>query len=62
LFNPIGAHSRKPEAQYDIAEGYPGPYLEIFCHPRSEGLWDWQRPGWKQRARVGREMQRALEI
>lgn len=44
LFNPIGAHSAKPEAQYDIAEGYPGPYLELFHRPRP-GLFP-PRPGW----------------
>jgi len=46
IFNPIGAHSRKPSAQYEIAEGYSGPHVEIFARPRPDGLFPWQRPGW----------------
>lgn len=38
FFNPIGAHSAKPEFQYTLAEGYPGPYLELFHRPREGGL------------------------
>lgn len=46
LFHPIGAHSAKPDLQYEIAEGYPGPYLEMFHRPRSGGLIDMSRPDW----------------
>lgn len=31
-------HSRKPESIYHFAEGYPGPYLELFARRA--------RPGW----------------
>jgi N6-adenosine-specific RNA methylase IME4 len=44
LFNPISEHSRKPDRQYEIAEGYGGPWLEVFARPR-EGLFG-PRPGW----------------
>lgn len=45
IFNPIGEHSRKPQAQYAIAELYPGPYLEMFHRPRDGALFG-PRPGW----------------
>jgi N6-adenosine-specific RNA methylase IME4 len=45
IFNPIGGHSAKPQAQYTIAEGYPGPYVELFARNR------W--PGWVS---VGEEL------
>jgi N6-adenosine-specific RNA methylase IME4 len=38
FFNPPAAHSVKPARQYEIAEGYAGPYLELFARNR------W--PGW----------------
>lgn len=44
IFCPPGEHSAKPEQQYDIAEGYPGPYLELFHRPRYGALWS--RLGW----------------
>ena len=45
LFNPIGEHSAKPERQYEIAEAYAGPYLEMFHRPRGGGL-AVPREGW----------------
>jgi len=44
IFCPIGSHSAKPEYQYDLAEMYPGPYLELFHRPRN-GMFP-PRPGW----------------
>jgi N6-adenosine-specific RNA methylase IME4 len=36
---PVGRHSQKPEAFFDIVEGlYDGPYVELFARR--------QRPGW----------------
>ena len=36
---PVGKHSEKPEAFFDLVEKlYPGPYLELFARRR--------RPGW----------------
>lgn len=36
---PVGAHSEKPEAFFDLVESLsPGPYLELFARR--------QRPGW----------------
>lgn len=46
IFHPSGEHSRKPDFQYDLAENYPGPYLEMFHRPRGGGLFSQQRPGW----------------
>lgn len=45
LFNGRAEHSRKPDTQYEIAENYPGPYVEIFSRPR-EGDMFGPRPGW----------------
>jgi N6-adenosine-specific RNA methylase IME4 len=45
LFNPIAEHSAKPESIYTIAEGYPGPYVELFAR----NYW----PGWVS---VGNEL------
>lgn len=45
IFCPIGEHSAKPEFQYELAEHYTGPYLEIFHRPRDGGLFG-ARPGW----------------
>jgi N6-adenosine-specific RNA methylase IME4 len=40
IFAPRIAHSRKPQAQYDLIEQLvPGPYLELFATRRREG-WD----------------------
>lgn len=38
MFCPIGKHSAKPDFQYDLAENYPGPWLEMFHRPRDGGL------------------------
>ena len=38
IFSPIGAHSRKPEQQYEFAEAYGGPFLEMFARPQNGGL------------------------
>jgi N6-adenosine-specific RNA methylase IME4 len=46
MFSPRGEHSRKPDYQYELAEHYPGPWLEVFCRPREGGLIDWRRPEW----------------
>jgi N6-adenosine-specific RNA methylase IME4 len=45
IFCPPGEHSKKPEVQYEIAEGYAGPYLEVFHRPRSGELFE-DREGW----------------
>ncbi len=45
IFCPPGEHSRKPAVQYEIAEGYAGPWLELFHRPRDGGLFP-PRPGW----------------
>lgn len=37
IFCPRAGHSAKPDFQYDIAEGYPGPYLEVFARRRRAG-------------------------
>lgn len=50
IFNGIGAHSAKPDSQYGIAEGYGGPFLELFARRR--------RPGWTS---IGNELD-ALDI
>lgn len=34
MFHPASSHSIKPEDQYELAERYPGPYLELFHRPR----------------------------
>lgn len=61
LFNPRGEHSKKPELQYDLAENYPGPYLEMFCRPREGGLFP-PRPNWTFLGNEvdGRDMREAL--
>ncbi len=33
-------HSRKPAAQYELAERHPGPYLELFARPPVRTGWD----------------------
>lgn len=45
IFCPPEEHSAKPDFQYDLAENYPGPYLEMFHRPRSGGLFP-PREGW----------------
>ena len=45
FFCGVGEHSAKPEYQYDIAEGYGGPYLELFHRPR-DGMFA-PREGWR---------------
>lgn len=45
IFCPRGAHSRKPDFQYDLAENYPGPYIELFNRPREGSLFP-AREGW----------------
>lgn len=37
IFCPRGAHSAKPDFQYEIAEGYPGPYVEVFSRRFRDG-------------------------
>ncbi len=44
IFCPRGEHSAKPDYQYEIAEGYAGPYLELFHRPRN-GMFP-PREGW----------------
>lgn len=44
LVCPRGRHSAKPDDQYKIAEGYPGPYVEIFSR-HNGGLFG-PRPNW----------------
>lgn len=51
IFNPIGRHSAKPDAQYEFAEAYGGPYLEMFARPDG-GLFP-PRDGW---TRIGNEI------
>lgn len=62
LLNPRGRHSAKPEAQYDFAEAYPGPYLEMFARPR-DGMFP-PRPGWVQigNEATGRDIREDLRI
>jgi N6-adenosine-specific RNA methylase IME4 len=62
LFNPPGRHSAKPEAQYDLAERYPGAYLEMFARPDG-GLFpcrdNWTRIGNEM---DGKDIREALEL
>lgn len=44
LFCGRDEHSRKPDTQYEIAEGYAGPWMELFSRPR-HGLLG-PRDGW----------------
>lgn len=44
LFCGRSGHSRKPDTQYEIAENYPGPYIEVFARPQ-DGLFG-PRPNW----------------
>ena len=44
IFSPIGAHSAKPDEQYQFAEAYGGPFLEMFARP-DDGLF-LPREGW----------------
>jgi N6-adenosine-specific RNA methylase IME4 len=44
LLNGRGRHSAKPDQQYEIAERYPGPYVEIFS--RFDGGLCGDREGW----------------
>ncbi len=58
IFSPVGKHSAKPDAQYDFAEAYGGPFLEIFARPDG-GLYP-DRDGW---VRIGNEMTgRSVEL
>ena len=45
IFSPIGRHSAKPEQQYEFAEAYGGPFLEMFARPEPAGLFP-PREGW----------------
>ena len=45
IFSPSGAHSKKPEEQYEFAEAYGGPFLEMFARPEPAGLFP-PREGW----------------
>ena len=45
VFSPIGRHSAKPEQQYEFAEAYGGPFLEMFARPEPAGLFP-PREGW----------------
>ena len=45
IFSPIGKHSAKPEQQYEYAETFGGPYLEMFARPEPAGLFP-PREGW----------------
>lgn len=41
FFAPVGAHSEKPQAFFDLVEGlFPGPRVELFARRT--------RPGWRQ--------------
>lgn len=54
MFCPIGRHSAKPHYQYDIAEAYEGPYLEMFHRPaKAPQLCGPGREGWTM---VGNEV------
>lgn len=44
IFHPVGPHSAKPDDQYDWAEHYEGPYLEMFARP--DGSLFPPRPNW----------------
>lgn len=35
------AHSRKPDNLYEVAEAYPGPWLELFARREREGWVSW---------------------
>ena len=60
IFSPIGKHSAKPDMQYLFAEGYGGPYLELFARP--DGGLDDPRPNWTRAGNEidGKDMQQAL--
>ncbi len=62
IFCPSGEHSKKPEAIYDLAEGYRGPWLELFARP-VPGLFP-QREGWTFLGNEvdGRDIREALEV
>ena len=45
IFAPSGLHSAKPEEQYQFAEAYGGPFLEMFARPEPAGLFP-PREGW----------------
>ncbi len=51
MFHPTGPHSAKPDEQYERAELYPPPYLEMFARP--DGLLFPPRENW---TRIGNEM------
>lgn len=60
IFNPIGEHSAKPDAQYDLAEGYSPPYLELFARP-DDGLFPPRKGWWRAGNGVdGRDIREAL--
>lgn len=37
LVSPRLNHSRKPDSLYQVAESFPGPYLELFARRQREG-------------------------
>lgn len=42
----LGAHSEKPDNQYEIMEALvPGPLIELFARCKEDGT-PWARPGW----------------
>ncbi len=51
IFCKSGRHSAKPDAQFDFAEAYGGPYLYLFARPDG-GLFP-PREGW---TRIGNEI------
>ena len=51
LFSKLGKHSAKPDAIYERAELYDGPYLEMFARPDGD-LFPF-RAGWTQ---IGNEI------
>lgn len=42
FFDRVGRHSQKPLRQYELAEGYVGPYVEVFARPNGQ----LDREGW----------------
>lgn len=37
IISPNATHSRKPDNVYEIAEKFPGPYLELFAREQRDG-------------------------
>lgn len=52
IFHPAGPHSAKPDDQYEWAENYEGPFLEMFARPDGD-LFPFCREGWTQ---IGNEI------